>query len=108
MGEELWPGGGGDHGGVVGGEGEGGEGYGEAAAGGFGLEAAAELGVGGYSAGDEDAAGSVGLGGGEGLTEEIAYYGVLEGGYEVEGLGVEEGEGFGDSLLVGFEGWVVG
>ena len=37
------PGGGGDHGGVVGGEGDGGEGDGEAAAVGFGLEAPAQF-----------------------------------------------------------------
>ena len=71
VGEEAGPGGGGDHGGVVGGEGEGWEGDGEAAAVGFGGEAAAELGVGGYSSGDDDAVGSEGFGGGEGLRRRL-------------------------------------
>ena len=52
--EEAWPGGGGDHGGVVGGEREGGEGDGEAAGVGFGGEAGAQLVVGGDSSGDEE------------------------------------------------------
>jgi hypothetical protein len=76
--EELWPCCGGDHGGVVGGEGERGEGDGQVAAIGFGLEASAEFAVGGYSAGDDDAARAEGLGCGEGLAEEVAYDGVLE------------------------------
>ena len=110
-GEEFWPGGGGDHGGIVGGEGKGGEGYREAAAVGFGLEAAAEFRVGGDSAGDDEAVGAEGFGSGECLTEEIADDGVLEGGDEVEGLGVEEGESFGGRGLeggVGGEGAAAG
>ncbi len=88
-GEEFGPGGGRDHGGVVGGQGEGGEGDGERALVGFGGEAAAELGVGGDSAGDEDGAGAEVLGRGKGLLEEVADDGVLEAGEEVEGLWVE-------------------
>ena len=51
-----------------------------------------------------EAASSVGFGGGEGLAEEVADYGVLEGGYEVEGLLVAEGEGFGGFRLSGIGG----
>ena len=92
------------------GEGEGGEGYGNAAAVGFGAEASAELGVGGYSAGDYEGTGAECLGCGEGLAEEIAYYGVLEGGYKVQGLLVyrvwgQEREGLGGT---GLQVWVGG
>ena len=103
------PGGGGDHGGVVGGEGEGWEGDGQAALGGFGGEAAAEFGVGGDASGDDDAAGTEGFGGGEGLAEQVADYGVLEAGDEVEGLFVEEMQGFGGfEVGVGGEGLAAG
>ena len=64
------------------------------AAGGFGGEAGAEFAIGGDAAGDQDGAGSEGLGGGEGLADEVADYGGLKGGYEVEGLRVAEGKGF--------------
>src|ERR1700692_2663892 len=83
-GEELWPGGGGDHGGIVGGEGERREGDGEVAAVGFGLEAEAEFAVAGDSSGDDDAARAEGFGRGEGLALEIADDGVLEGGDQIE------------------------
>lgn len=86
---ELWPGCGGDHGGIVGGEGEGWEGNWKGMFCGFGGEAAAELGVGGHTAGDEDGAGVEVAGGGEGLLEETANYGVLEAGEKVEGLGLD-------------------
>ena len=58
LGDELGPRGGGDHGGVVGGEGERRKGDGQAATVGFGLEAAAKFAVGGDSAGDDDAVGT--------------------------------------------------
>lgn len=90
--EELGPGGGSDHRGVVGGEGERGKGDREALGGGFGLKTAAQLTVGGDSAGDDDAAGSKALGGGQGLADEDADDGVLEARDEVEGLGVHQGE----------------
>jgi len=86
---ELGPGCGGDHGGIVGGEGEGWEGNWKGMFCGFGGEAATELGVGGHTAGDEDGAGVEVVGGGEGLLEQTADYGVLEAGEEVEGLVVE-------------------
>src|ERR1700746_3607584 len=84
--EELGPRGGGDHGGVIGGESQRRKGDGEAAAVGFGLKAAAKLGVGGDPTGDDNAVGAEGFGRGEGLALEVADYGVLEGGDEVEGL----------------------
>lgn len=104
VGEEFGPCGGGDHGGVVGGEAQRWEGDGEAAAVGFGLEAAAELGVGGYSARDDDAVGAEGFGRGKGLSLQVADYGVLEGGNEVEGLLIAEfcyGGGFGGEAGIG-------
>ena len=66
----------------------------KAAAGGFGGEAGAKLAVGGHSAGDEDADGAEGFGGGEGFLHQVADHGVLEAGDEVEGLLRAEGEGF--------------
>ena len=90
LGEKLGPGSGGDHGSVVGGEGERGKGDGEAAAVGFGLEAAAKFAVGGYSTGDDDAASAERFRGSEGLALEIANDSVLEGSDEVEGLLVAE------------------
>jgi len=102
LGEEFGPGGGGDHDGVVCGEGEGGEGYGKFMSHCIGGEAAAEFGVGGDSARDEDGAGTEMLGGGEGLLEEIPDNGVLEAGEEIEGLGLEGVAG--DELGDGFEG----
>jgi hypothetical protein len=106
VGEELGPRGGGDHGGVVSGQSQRREGDGEAAAVGFGLKAAAELTVGGDSAGDDDAVGAEGFGCGEGLALEVADYGVLEGGDEVEGLLIAEicdGGRFGSDGGVGGE-----
>src|SRR5580698_7129589 len=97
-GEEAGAGGGGDHGGVVGGEGERWEGDAEIAACGFSGEAGAKLSVGGYSPGNENATDRMGFGeagfgeerlcGGESLFEQIADYGVLEAGDEIEGLRV--------------------
>ena len=86
LGNELGPGGGRDHGGVVGRKGERRKGDGQAAPIGFGLKAAAKFAVGGDPAGDDDAVGTEGFGGGEGLTLQVADDGVLEGGDEVEGL----------------------
>ena len=92
--QEARPGSGGDHGGIVGGEGESGEGYMDGPAVGFGGEALAELAVGGYAAGDEDAARAGGFGGGKGLLEEVADHGVLKAGHEIEDLLGTESEGF--------------
>ena len=100
-GEELGPGGGGDHGGVVGGERDGGEGDGEICVGCCAGEGLAEVGVGGYSAADEDAARGVVLGGAEGGAGEVLDDRVLEAGDEVEGLCVEVREGAGDVGGVG-------
>ena len=111
VGEELGPRGGGDHGGVVSGQSQRGKGDGETAAVGLGLEAAAKLAVGGDSAGDDDAAGAEGFGCGEGLALEVADYGVLEGGDEVEGLLVAEfcyGGGFGGDGGIGGESGATG
>ena len=95
-GEEFGPGGGSDHGGVVCGEGEGGKGDGDCSAVRLGCEAAAELGVCGDSARDEDGASAERLCGGEGLLEEVADDGVLKAGEEVEGLRLE---GFGSDEM---------
>ncbi len=75
----------------------------EATAFGFGGESGAEFAVGSYSTGDEDAADAKGFGGGEGLLHEVAYYGVLEAGDEVEDLLGTEGEGF--LFGLGRAGW---
>ena len=99
--EELGEGGGGDHGGVVGGESNGGEGDGEVAAGGLGGDAAAEFAVGGDATADEEAAGAVVVGGGEGGAGEVVGDGGLEAGDQVEGLGVEVGEDLGEDCGVG-------
>ena len=101
VGEEFWPGGGGDHGGVVRGESDGGEGEGEIAAGGFGGEAAAKLGVSGDSSADEQAAGAEVLDGQECGAGEIVRDGGLEAGDQVEGFGVEMGEGSGEGFGIG-------
>ena len=103
---ELGEGGGGDHGGIVGGKSDGGEGYGEVAACGFGGDAAAELGVGGDASRDEEGLGTVVLGGGEGGAGEVVGDGRLEAGDEVEGFGVEEFKGLGESF--GVAGFGVG
>ena len=70
-GEKFGPGGGGDHGGVVGGEREGGKGDGQAALRCHGGEAGAELAIGGDAAGDEQAVRAIVLGSGEGLAAEV-------------------------------------
>ena len=75
---ELGVGGGGDHGGVVGGEGAAGEIGGDAGGLAALFERGAELGVGGYAAGDEDAGGVELFGGEHGAVDKIADYGVLE------------------------------
>jgi len=61
--------------------------------GGFGREAAAEFAVGGDASGDEQAFGTIILGCCERGAGEIAGDRGLEAGDEVEGFGVEEGEG---------------
>src|SRR5271168_345394 len=86
LGNELGPCGGGDHGGVVGGEGERGESDGQSATVSFGLKAAAKFAVGGDSTRDDDAMGAKGFGGSEGLALEVADDCVLEGGDQVESL----------------------
>ncbi len=101
VGLELGPGGGGDHGGVVGCERERGEGDGEIPFCGLGGEALAELTVGGDTTRDDDGFCAEGFGGGEGSAEEVVDDGALEAGDEVEGGFVAEGEdvgefGFGD------------
>jgi len=93
LGEESGPGCSGDHGGIVGREGEGWKGHGKLAAVCLSGEAATELGVGGDTAADENGAGVEVPGGGEGLLEEVADDGMLEAGEEVEGLGIEEAVG---------------
>jgi hypothetical protein len=111
VGEELGPRGSGDHGGVVRRQSQRRKGDGEAAAVGFGLKPAAELAVRGDSAGDDDAVGAEGFSGGEGLALEVADYGVLEGGDQVEGLLVAEfcyGVGFGGETGIGGENGAAG
>ncbi len=100
-GEELGEGGGGDHGGVIGGESDGWEGDGEVAAGGFGSDVAAEFAVGGDASADEEAADAVVLGCMEGGAGEILDDRVLEAGDEVEGWRVEVRERAGEVHGVG-------
>ena len=86
VGLKLWVSGGGDHGGVVGAEGTAGEISGDARGGAALFECIAELGVGGYAAGDQDAGGVELLGGEDGAVNEIADDGVLEFADEGESL----------------------
>ena len=88
-GQELGPRGGGDHGGIVGGERNAGKGDGEMCRGGHVLEHLAQVAIGSDASADEYAAGAKVLGGVEGGASEILDHGVLEAGNEVEGLGVE-------------------
>src|ERR1700722_9215690 len=90
VGLELGVGGGGDHGGVVGAEGATGEVGGDAGGLAALFEGGAELGVGGYAAGDEDRGGVELLGGEHGAIDEIADDGVLE--FADEGEGLRGGE----------------
>ena len=89
-GEELWPCRSGDHSGVVGGKGERGKGDGQATAIGFGLKTAAEFAVGGDSARDDDAASTERFCSSKRLALEVADYGVLKRGDEIEGLLIAE------------------
>ena len=81
---------GGDHHGVISGEGKRGKGNRKAATVCFGLKAAAKLSIGGDSAGDNNAQCAERLCCCEGLADEVADDGVLEGGDEVEGLPITE------------------
>lgn len=92
-GDEMWPGGCGNHGSIVRGEGKRGEGNLDAAACGFGGEAAAQLAVGGHAAGNQDAGDTKCLGCCEGFFEQVANYGVLKAGNQVERGGVTGGQG---------------
>ena len=77
-GAETWMGGGGDHGGVVGGEGAAGEKYFEARGGGTFLKCGAEFGVSGDPARHKDAFGGNRLRGGQGLVHQRAHDGFFE------------------------------
>jgi hypothetical protein len=92
IGAEVGVGGGGDHGGVVCGEGAAGEEGFEA--GGFCalFEGGTELGVGGYSAGDEDAFGLELFGGGHGAVDKVADHRVLKFPYQSQRLRAAKGQ----------------
>ena len=88
LGKQLGPRCGGDHRGVVGGERERREGDGQAMIGGLGGEADAQLAIGRYSSGDEEAGRAELLGGAKGLAAEVVDDGSLEGGDEIQRLGI--------------------
>ena len=88
--------GGGDHGGVVGGEGAAGEEGFDVEFFCFAFEGGAKFGVGRNSTGDEDGAGAGFLGGGEGAGDEIGDDRTLKAGDQIErSWRTEFAEGFG-------------
>ena len=100
VGEELGPRGGGDHGGIVGGERDGREGDGEFRVGGAVGEDEAQMAVGGDAPTDEDPVRSIVLGGIEGGASEILDDRVLKAGDEVQGFSVEVRQRVGEVGLV--------
>ena len=89
MREQLWPGCGGDHRGIIGGEGKLRKGDRQASFSRVRSEAAAELGVDGDSAGDEDGASAEVPGRGKRLLEEVSDDCMLEACDEVECLPIQ-------------------